>query len=57
MGLLKRSGRKNKASLKDRLRMWDYTLAMLYQGSTVIDPRDNLGPGSIEKDFASINSS
>lgn len=57
MGLLKRSGRKNKASLKDRLRMWDYTLAMLYQGSTVIDPRDNLGPGSIAIDFASIHSS
>ena len=36
MGLLKRSGRKNKASLKDRLRMWDYTLAMLYQGSRIV---------------------
>lgn len=52
-----RSKRKKKGTLKDIMRMWDYMLANLYLGSSVIEPNDSISMNNIEVDFAGIHSS
>lgn len=48
--------KKDKPSLVDKFHMWDYIISMLIQGSSIIEPQDNLGPSDISVDFAGIHS-